>query len=177
MPSPVLLLTGAPGAGKSTVSRALVASATGAAVHLHTDDFYAWIRKGFIEPWKMEARQQNTVVVNAIVDAVARFSNGGYEVIVDGILGPWLLDPFRERRDISFDYVVLRPSEVVTLKRGTSRQGERALRDEAVISQMWKAFENLGELEHHALDTSGQSAEETARALRDGRAQGRFRLR
>ena len=112
-----------------------------------------------------------------IADAALGYAKGGYDVVVDGILGTWFLDPFRERRDGVFDYVVLRPSERVTLARGATREGENAMRDEAVISQMWKAFENLDALESHAIDTSGHSAQETAEAVRKGRAEGRFRLR
>ena len=45
MSGSILLVAGPPGAGKSTVA-ALVADRFERSVHLHTDDFYAWIARG-----------------------------------------------------------------------------------------------------------------------------------
>ncbi|MGH6869972.1 MAG: AAA family ATPase [Rhizomicrobium sp.] len=112
-----LVLTGPPGAGKSTVARLIAQASARDVVHLHTDDFYAWIAKGYVEPRKVEARAQNATVIAAIRDTAEAFGNGGYDVIVDGIVGPWFLDPFRGR---GFDYVVLRPGEAETLRRDDS---------------------------------------------------------
>jgi chloramphenicol 3-O-phosphotransferase len=178
MTGSILILTGPPGAGKSTIARLLADSSTRPTVHLHTDDFYVAIRKGYIAPWLREAQQQNIVVVGVIVDAALAYARGGYDVIIDGIVGPWFLDPFRDaaKNGVSFDYVVLRPSEAETVRRGSARSFEKALRDEAVIAQMWQAFSDLGPLEPHALNSTAASAEETAAQIRSGAAEGRFRL-
>jgi predicted ATPase len=178
MTGTILILTGPPGAGKSTIARLLADTSTRPTVHLHTDDFYVAIRKGYISPWLREARQQNIVVVGVIVDAALAYARGGYDVIIDGIVGPWFLDPFREaaQKGTAFDYVVLRPSEAETVRRGTARTFEKALRDEAVIAQMWKAFSDLGPLEAHALDSTAANADVTAGEIRTGMARGRFRL-
>jgi chloramphenicol 3-O-phosphotransferase len=178
MTGSILILTGAPGAGKSTVARLLADTSTRPTVHLHTDDFYAAIRKGFISPWLREAQQQNIVVVGVIVEAALGFARGGYDVIIDGIVGPWFLDPFREaaKNGVAFDYVVLRPNEAETIRRGSARNFEKALRDEAVIAQMWKAFSDLGPLESHALDSTAAPPDVTAEEIRSGIAAGRFRL-
>ena len=48
---------------------------------------------------------------------------------------------------MAFDYVVLRPDEAETIRRGVGRKHGKALRDESVISGMWKAFAALGPLE------------------------------
>ena len=52
-------MPGPPGAGKSTVA-APVAAGFERSVHLHTDDFYAWIARGYVEPWRPSRYDQNT---------------------------------------------------------------------------------------------------------------------
>ena len=118
------------------------------------------------------------MVVGVIVDAALAYARGGYDVIIDGIVGPWFLEPFRDaaKKGVAFDYVVLRPSEAETVRRGTARTFEKALRDEAVIAQMWRAFSDLGPLERHALDSTAAAPEVTAAQIRSGVAAGRFRL-
>ena len=39
--------------------------------------------------------EQNLVVIEAFLEAAKRYARGGYDVIVDGIVGPWFLGPWR----------------------------------------------------------------------------------
>jgi len=110
--SNVVILTGPPAAGKTTVARLVAANAGRPTVHLTTDLFYRSIRTGFVLPFLPEAQRQNEVVIEAIVGTVATFARGGYDVVVDGIVGPWFLPPFRqiaERHQLTLFYIVLRP--------------------------------------------------------------------
>ncbi|MGO4843265.1 AAA family ATPase, partial [Rhizobiaceae sp. 2RAB30] len=47
----ILILTGPPGSGKTTTARALAASPGSPKVHLHTDDFWHFIRNRLIQPY------------------------------------------------------------------------------------------------------------------------------
>jgi adenylate kinase family enzyme len=178
--SRIVIVSGPPGAGKSTIARRLAETAPGPlAVHLHTDDFYVYVRKGYVDPWRPEAQAQNITVMRALAAAATAYTVGGYEVLVDGIVGPWFFEPWREAAEahgLDLRYVVLRPSETETVARALARTAAKAMRDEGVVRFMWKQFESLGELEPHALDTTGQDVEATVAGLRARLDQGELRL-
>ena len=173
----VVVLSGPPGAGKSTVSR-LLTDARSPSVHLHSDDFWANIVKGGIPPYLPESSRQNQVVMGVVAAAALGYAQGGYYVVVDGVVGPWYIAEFRiaaAATPVPLHYVILRPDEQTTLSRAVAR-GDSALTEPEPVRHMHRQFASLGEYESHAIDTTSLDAPATSALISGGLAAGRFLL-
>jgi broad-specificity NMP kinase len=174
----LLLLTGSPGCGKTTVAPLVADHATPSAC-LDLDWFFAKLRQGAIDPWRPEAHQQNRVVLSAAASAAATFTAGGYFTVAEGILFPFMLDLFADAckpLGVDINYAVLRAPLPVVMSRVESRRNEPqhfgALADAEVVDDLWTQFEQHGVSERHRVD-SGQHdpqtiADEIFRLCRDG---------
>ncbi|WP_421932948.1 AAA family ATPase [Phenylobacterium sp.] len=173
----IILLTGPPGAGKTTAAPLLCANAPGPlAVHLHTDDFYRAIKKGWLAPWTPESHPQNLVVVAAMVGAAATYAKGGYEVVADGIVTDWVKQAFVEAAraaELVLDFVVLIPDRATAAARARDRTDD-PVADYAPYAALYDQF--AAEDVRHRLDSGRLTPPALAERVREGIEAGRFRL-
>ena len=107
----IIVITGSPGTGKTTTA-SIVAKESDLAksVHMHTDDFFSLFEQRrdptpFTGVQRAECRCHRS-----FPGSCRRYASGGYDVIVDGIVGPWFLEPWRAivREGYEVHYIVLR---------------------------------------------------------------------
>ena len=113
--------------------------------------------------------------MRALARAAGAFLDGGYTVVLDGIVGPWFLPVVLAELPPSTDisYVVLRVPESEALRRVRSRQGHGATHR---VRAMATAFESLGALDSHAVSSLDASPSDLFEIIETGLRAGRFRL-
>jgi len=170
----ITIVTGSPGAGKTTLSQ-YAAKADPRGLHMLADVFYTFPAHP-ISPILPEAHEQNAAVIAAVSRAAAAFAVRGYNVFLDGIIGPWFLPVVAAElgsTSIPVEYVVLRVSLEQAVRRATTRTQPGA---ETVVRRMHAAFLELGEHASHAFDTTDLSIGETFAEFARRRSTGIFAL-
>src|SRR5580698_10337813 len=103
---PIILLSGPPGAGKSTVAKELVYISTGPVAYIEGDKFWSF----FAKEWEdMEKGRNFRTVMRSVTAAAIPYALNGYETIVDFSIPPRFLETamkMTKPREVPLHYVV-----------------------------------------------------------------------
>jgi dephospho-CoA kinase len=125
---PLIVLSGPPGSGKTTLAHALAARRA-AAVVIERDNFLGFIRAGRLLPWLPEAGAQNAIAWRAAVRTAMTYLPR-YEVILEGCIDAADLELVR-RAHRGFDgvlhFVALWPTREIAVERAFARERNQRL--------------------------------------------------
>lgn len=162
----IYLISGPPGAGKSTVALELSDSLP-KSIHIECDKIYNMVKGGFVKPWQDGARALLEVMYDAFVAIATVYVNAGFTVVSDYV---WNLDEVESIKrkfpsDFSIQLCFLLPSLKVNLQRDANREfviGEdRVQKYHLEFEQIKKSYPK------YFFDNTGISAQEIVRKLID----------
>jgi predicted kinase len=170
----ILILSGHPGSGKTTTAETLAHLPGGPKAHVHSDDYWGYIKTGLIQPWLPEAHAQNQMVMEIAAGVAGTYARRGYFVVLDGVIRPWTLPCFL-KLGLPVHYLVLRTSAQEAVSRCQMRGGD-SLSDADIVRSLHTEFSDLGEYEDHVLDVGGLEPAGTVKAVLEAVTSGGYRL-
>jgi predicted ABC-type ATPase len=167
----LLVVTGPPGAGKSTVAR-LMADRFDRSALVEGDAFFGFLARGAVDPWLPEADPQNEIVARAAAAATGHFCAGGYTTVYDGVLGPWSLPAFAAAAGLeTLGYVILLPPVELCVERVLTRR-DHGFGDEGATRRMHREFVEAAISTDHVLTDPPQAPAAVADLISSALARG-----
>ena len=160
-----IILTGAPGAGKSTVAAVLAARLQRAA-HVPIDFFRKMVKGGYASPhhWNDEVARQYRIARKSAAQTALNLAAGGFMPILDDIVpADWVEEWRRDLAGLDCRFVVLRPALAVALGRNQAREAWTV--DPSVLAELHKMLGRPYTSDWSAIDNSDGSPEDAAEAV------------
>lgn len=169
----ITIISGCLGAGKTVLCKAL-AQAEPAGLHFVTDRFYECPAHA-LDPTTEAAHSQNATIMTAMGRAAAAFSEGGYTVFLDGVVGPWFLPTLVREWEVvaHVEYVILRATLEEEWRRVLQRDGPVTSHR---VRNMHDAFADLEAYETHVIETTQRAPDEVRAAFIQRRQRQEFVL-
>lgn len=173
--APVFIITGTPGAGKSSVAVALMQRFS-LGLHIAVDDLREWVVSGIAQPvsvWTVETSRQFRLARQAAFQVARLYAEADFAVAIDDVIAPAETQELIETTlsDHMVHKVLLRPALDVALRRNAERANkpfDTSTLDD-VIRRLYastdeQAYSRVGWL---VIDSSAQDVAETVDTILD----------
>jgi len=159
--SKLYIITGAPGVGKSTISKKIAIS-SGKSALVEGDEIYSMVCGGYESAWK-EGNHLEVFWENCI-DIIRNFLNKDYDVVFNYIINPKTLEKLRkEFKRIETKFIVLTTDEKTIISRDKTRPEDSQMKERSVL--LLNKMKNLNYDKSNILDTTNLSVEETVKEI------------
>ena len=159
----IIIITGTPGSGKTTVADALCAQLEKSA-HVPVDFFRKMIKAGYASPhrWNAEVERQYALARKNAASTAANIARAGFTVVIDDIVHQAWLQEWKDNLP-GFDplLVLLQPHLDIAQQRNNTRQIWTV--DQTIIEELHGLFSrhNTAEAGWVIIDNTNQTVGET----------------
>lgn len=157
----LIIISGTPAAGKSSVSKALAKKFPKSA-YISVDQMRSMIIGGNIAPWLDKDLKQYNLIEKNFLSLAQNFIEEGYVVIIDDVLGDDAVKKYQKVFDQVYGFLLL-PSLETLKKRDLLRSPENQWPDR--IDALYPEFANVEHDVLKVIDSSNQTLEETVEEI------------
>src|SRR3989338_240360 len=160
----IVIITGPPGSGKSTICVKL-AERNLKGIVIHSDIIREMIKRGYVFPWlnTQEAKDQRKLATKNICDIAKNSLPLGFDIFIDDVLpNNNLIEDYKKALGADIKFFLLLPSEETLIKRLNARGEEKGdiIFDRAKI--LHESFSYIKDkIDWTVIDNSSLTIEET----------------
>jgi chloramphenicol 3-O-phosphotransferase len=164
----VTILSGPIGAGKTAVSKELIALWTGPLAYIEGDQFWPFL----VKRGAGDRREDFRAIMRAMTSAAGSFTRTGYDALIDFSIPPAFLPGAQKiLRDAPLDYVLLRPPLEICEARARDRAERKITKYDRGFYAMFTA-----DARHVIAPKNGESPKAIAEIVYKGLKEGSFRV-